>query len=324
MLLASAAALTGVRGRWLSTRLIRGPIGVVFLVLLGIAYARGARPIMNHVEYAGIIPRLERLASTVGPDDLLVVESRDASDVHVLALPLAYIYARQVLVLANAAPDKAAFAAFLDRVRARHARVLFMGGGGTDLLSSRWSVSPVAGDRFQVPEYDSPYNAYPRGVRHKEFEYSIYAFGPPAAGSGPFDLDVGVDDDLNVLRFNAKERTEGRTIRWSRARSFVILDRVRAGDRALVFTMSSGGRPRAAAPADVTIRAADRVLGAFRVTGGFAEYAVAIPADLAASWATAGEPVRVSIEAPTWNPSRLLGGTDDRELGVMVDRVAVR
>jgi hypothetical protein len=324
LLLTGAAALTGVRGRWLSTRLLRGPIGIVLLVLLAVTYTRGARPVVNYVEYEGIIGRLESLAKTLGPGDLLVVESRDASDVHVLALPLAYIYARQVLVLASAAPDKVAFAAFLDRARAQHGRVLYMGGGGTDLLSSRWSVTPLGGDRFQVPEYDSPYNAYPNGVRHKEFEYTIYAFGPPAPDTGAFTLDIGVNDDLNVLRFNAKERTEGRTIRWTRARSFVIVSRVHASDRAIVFTISGGGRPSTAAPADVTVRGGDRVLGTFRVTGGFADYSVPIPPDLAAAWAASGEPVRISIETTTWNPHTLLRVADDRDLGVMVDRVAVR
>ena len=59
--------------------------------------------------------------------------------------------------------------------------MLFLGGGGTDLLSSRWSVEPLASDRFQVPEYDAPKNAYPRSVTQKEFDYSVYVFGPPAA-----------------------------------------------------------------------------------------------------------------------------------------------
>ena len=324
MLLASAAALTGVRGRWLSTRLLRGPIGIVFLALLAMAYARSARPIVSHVEYAGIIERVEHLASTIGPDDLLIVESRNASDVHVLALPLAYIYARQVLVLASPAPDKGTFAAFLDRVSARHGRVLFMGGGGTDLLSSRWSVVPVASERFQVPEYDSPYNAYPSGARRKEFEYSIYAFAPPSRDRGAFDLDVGVNDDLNVLRFNAKEQTQGRTIRWTRARSFVIVDRVRSTDRSIVFTAADGGRPRTAPTADVTVSAGNRVLGTFRVHGGFTEYEVDIPPDVASAWAASNEPIRLSIESSTWNPRTLLGVSDDRDLGVMIDRVAVR
>ncbi|HEX9365256.1 MAG TPA: glycosyltransferase family 39 protein [Vicinamibacterales bacterium] len=326
LLLVGGAALTGVRAGLVFTRAIRGPIGVVFLALLGVQYARAARPIADHVEYEGVIARLEKLAAQLGDDDLLIVESKDAgSDMHVLALPLAYTYARNVLVLSNAAPDKAMFAAFLERARAQYGRVLFLGGGGTDLLSSRWSVQPIASDRFQIPEYESARNAYPRSVRHKEFDYSIYAFGPPVAPSGANEVDVGINDDLNVVRFHAKESSEGRTFRWSQRQSFVVVNRIGANDRAVAIWMNDGGRPAAAPPADVTVLVKDRVLGTVRVTGGgFKEYDVPIPADVAAAAAATGEPVRIALRTATWNPRVVLGTSDDRELGVMVDRVAVR
>ncbi len=67
---------------------------------------------MGHVEYAGIIPRLETLASRIGDRDLLIVESRNASDTHLLGLPLAYIYAKNVLLLSSPKPDKTTFAGF--------------------------------------------------------------------------------------------------------------------------------------------------------------------------------------------------------------------
>ena len=325
LLLVAGAALTGVRGRMRFTRAIRGPIGIVFLALLAVQYARAARPVVEHVEYAGIIPRLETLAGQVGDDDLLIVESKDAgSDVHVLALPLAYTYARNVLVLSNAAPDKVMFAGFLDQARARYARVLFLGGGGTNLLSSRWSVAPVGSDRFQIPEYESAWNAYPRSVRQKEFDYSVYAFGPAAPAAGPVDLDVGINDDLNVVRFHAKESSEGRTFRWSQRQSFVVVDRIDPGARTLALWMNDGGRPAAAPAADVTVLLRDRVLGVVQVTKGFHEYDIAIPADVAAAAAATGEPVSITLRTPTWNPRVILGTSDDRELGVMVDRVAVR
>lgn len=325
LLLTAGAALTGVRGRLLLTRAVRGPIGTVFLALLAVSYARAAKPVVNHVEYAGIIPRLEALAAQVADDELLVVESRNAgSDVHVLAVPLAYIYARNVLVLATPVPDKALFAAFLDRAHARYRRVLFLGGGGTDLLSSKWSVRPVASERFQVPEYDAPWNAYPRFVRQKEFDYTVYAFGAPEAGPAPAEFDVGVNDDLNVIRFHAKEQAGGRTFRWTQAQSFLVLNRIDAGDRTIALWMHDGGRPAAAPPADVTVLLGERVLGTVRVSGtGFAEYDVAIPADAAVAAAT-GEPVRLTLRVPTWNPHATIGAADERDLGVMLDRVALR
>ena len=56
----------GVRGRWRLVRVLRVPIGVVFLGLLAVNYARASRPVVEHVEYAGLIPRLEQLARRIG------------------------------------------------------------------------------------------------------------------------------------------------------------------------------------------------------------------------------------------------------------------
>src|SRR5204862_6326327 len=135
------------RGRGALTRRGSPPTGIVFIAVLASPYARAAKPVAPHVEYQGVITHLEQLAGRIGDDDLLIVESRDAgSDVHVLGLPLAYIYARHVLLLSTAAPDKPTFAAFLDQMHARYRRVLFLGGGGTDLLSKRWSVTPIVSE----------------------------------------------------------------------------------------------------------------------------------------------------------------------------------
>jgi hypothetical protein len=299
------------------------PIGIIFLALVAVHYVRAAQPVVDHVEYAGVIPRIEQLAARIADDDLLVVESRDAgSDVHVFALPLAYTYARQVLVLSSAAPDKATFAAFLEAARSRYRRVLFLGSGGSDLLSSRWTVEPIESVRFQIPEYDSPRDAYPRFVEQKEFDYSVYVFGPPAAAAPAATLDVGISDDLHAVRFHAKEQTEGRTFRWTQAQSFVIVNRIAPTARAIALWMNDGGRPAAAPPADVTVLIGERVLGTVRVSGGFQEYEVPIPPDVAAAAGT--EPVRVTLRTPTWNPLTTLGRSDNRDLGVMLDRVAVR
>jgi hypothetical protein len=298
----------------------------VFLVLLATQYTRAAKPILGHVEYAGVIARLETLAGRIGDRDLLVVESRNASDTHVLALPLAYIYARNVLILNSPKPDKAAFASFLEWARTRYERVLFMGGGGTDLLSNAWSAEPVATERFQIPEYDAPPDAFPRFVRRKEFDYSLYELTPPdaEAATRPFDLDVGVNDDLHVVRFHAKETTEGRTFRWSRGRSHISVDRISPDSREIVLTMSDGGRPPAAPPADVTIALDNEVLGTVRVTTGFKPYALAIPASLASRLSGTGRTIEVSIVTSAWKPELVLGTPDDRDLGVMVDRVTVK
>jgi hypothetical protein len=327
LLFACAAALGGTRGGWAPTRLLRSAIGLVFVALVALHYARSARPVLEHVEYAGLIPRLEAIAGRVGDRDLLLVETRiDAADTHVLAMPLADIYARNVLVLSTPKPDKAVFAAFLEWARTKYARVLYIGGGGTDLVSTAWDARPIASERFTIPEYDSPVDAYPRFARTKEFDYSIYELTSPAVVSAPtsLDLDVGTSDDLYVVRFHSKEQTEGRSIRWSRDRSYIESATIPASAREVVLTMNDGGRPPAAPPATVTVSLAGQALGSVTVDTGFKEYRVPIPAGLAERLAATGRSVELTLETTTWKPLEVLGTPDPRALGVMVDRVAIR
>jgi hypothetical protein len=327
LLFACAAALGGTRGGLAPARLLRSAIGLAFVALVAAHYARSARPILDHVEYAGLIPRLEEIAGRVGDRDLLLVETRtDAADTHVLAMPLADIYARNVLVLSTPKPDKAVVAAFLAWARTKYERVLYIGGGGTDLVSPAWDVRPLASERFTVPEYDSPVDAYPRFVRTKEFDYSLYELAPPAAGGAPasLDLDVGTNDDLYVVRFHSKEQTEGRSIRWSRDRSYVASPTLPATAREVVLTMNDGGRPPAAPRAVVTISLAGQVLGAVTVDTGFKDYRVAIPPELVQRLAATRQSVELTLETTVWKPLEVLGTPDPRSLGVMVDRVAIK
>ena len=336
LLFASGAALAGTHSGSARTRVIRGGLGGVFLVLLALHYLRMAAPVQNHVEYAGIIPKIEQIVAGIQDTDLLIVESRDASDTHVLGLPLAYIYDRNVLLLRSRVPDKSAFGSFLDWAHQRYSRVLFMGGGGTELLSRRWDVRPVAGERFQVPEFETSRYTFPRTVRRKEFDYSLYAFIPPRAGApATTEIDVGTQDDLHVLRFHAKETANGRSFRWTRDTSYLSLPTLPATCRQITLWMDDRGRPAKVPRADVTVSlqlgyeagqppSVERILGTVSVTSGFKPYTVPVAPDLAALAAANGEPIRLKLTTSVWIPQQALGTQDDRDLGVMVDRVAVR
>ena len=325
-LLAAVAALGTRRGATF-VRPFRWAIGIAFLLLLGQHYARSSAPILEHVEFAGVIPRLERIASSVHDSDLLIVESGDAgTDVHTLAVPLAYIYARNVLVFSSAAPDKLVFEGFLNWARKQHTRVLFLGAGGTDLLSPAWDVAVVSTDRFRVPEYVAGPGEFPRQPRAKQFDYTIYEFTlPQSEGSvSEVAVDLGTRDDLNVLRFHAKEETEGRSFRWSQDDSFVILPQLNDKVRLATLWLSDGGRPDAAPPAEVVVSLDGEVIGRAEVDTGFKPYDFHIPPALAARIAAKKAPVRLKLETPVWSPDEVLGTPDDRELGVMVDRVTVK
>ena len=327
LLFACAAATWGLSRPSRRGRLVSGGIGLMFILVLALQYIRASEPVSRHTEYAGLISHIEAFARTIGDRDLLLVESRDAqSDAHVFAMPLAYIYDRSVLVLNSAAPDLSTFAAFYDWARTRYAHVYFFGGGGTLLLSQQTSAAFISPVRFRVPEYASAFNAYPAGVREKTYDFGVYELTRSQTGEPGmwFNLDVGFRDDLHVLRFHAKEFASGETVRWSQEQSVVSVTTIGPGAREVVLVMSNGGRPKGLPPADVSVSLDGRALGTAHVVDGFRPYTFAVPQDLAAAAAARDAPAQLTLRTPTWRPRDALGGSDDRKLGVMLDRVQVR
>lgn len=305
--------------------LLRVAAGLAVLVWIGSTYTTAAAPLVSHVEYRNIIPYVERLAGQFGEGDLVIVESRNTgSDLHTLALPLAYIYAKPVLVLHSVTPDPQQVRGFVEYALRSYDRVLFVGTGGTSLLSRNLRAIPLTSDRVQIDEFDVTTDRLPSEVRKKEFDYGIYQLTLDQVAGEPFTLDVGDRDDLHVVRFHAKESTEGRMVRWTQDASELAITGTTGTEREIVLTMSDGGRPASAAPARVEVFFNGVSLGASDVTPGFGDYRFALPQALAEAAAQSDAPATLRLVSTVWSPLAALNRPDNRELGVMLDKVAVR
>ena len=214
--------------------------------------ARGRGRCSEHVEYAGIIPQLEQLAGAHRrrrPADRGVARRvghararRCRSPTSTRATCCSCARAcrtRRRSRRSSTGPD-AALRARAVHGRRRHRSAL-----------ARWDVAPVAGERFQVPEYETQperLSARRRGGRNSTTASTSSCRLAPAPRHD-WTLDVGTQDDLNVLRFHAKETADGRSFRWSRDTSYVSLAGAAGDARAITLWMDDGGRPAAAPPA---------------------------------------------------------------------------
>ena len=304
----------------------RTAAGALLVAALGWTYWQATSPILRHVEHAGMIPWVEDLAGRLGPDDLLLVGPRAAADVQVTALPLAYIHGRQVLVLASTDPDTAALGRFLDWARTRYSRVLFIGGGGTNLLSRETTARLVASERQRIRHYERALNAYPNGPVDWQLDYGIYEFVPEAGDAGAFDLDVGAGNDLYVFGMYPKDVDQrGVTYRWTGERAFVRVVGTQPDAATLTLRMSNGGRPAQAGTAVVRVSLDDQPLGSVVVdTDRFERYTLSIPSPLARRTAAETTAAELRLETNAWVPQDVLGIPDPRALGVMLDRVEIR
>jgi hypothetical protein len=309
--------------RRLPARVRAGLTAAGLAVTLGLTalFWRQTQPILSHVEYAGLASKVEHLANLIGDQDLVIVESRSASDLHVVALPLAYIYGKQVLVFTSPRPDKALLEGFLDWARQQFPNVYFLGGGGTDLLSRQIAVAPVAGDWFHVPEWDAPRNRYPSGMRLRDFDYGLYRFVEAKPPTGRFDLKIGVRDDVYVIRFHGKERhaESDEPYRWTRDASYVALPGLLDTSRQVTLWLSNGGRPASLGPCVVRVSLDDHPLGEVTVGLALESHSFVIPPEVARRAAARTDPALLAIRTSTWTAI-----DDPRKLGVIVGRVEVR
>jgi hypothetical protein len=329
MLLFAAAAALGpaLTKPWPRLGVVRTAVGAALLGALGWMYASAAAPIMPHVEYAGIIGNVEQLASMFTDRDLVIVESRDAgTDVHVLGTPLAYLYDRKVLQLDRARPeDKAVLRTFLEHASGLYSHIYFI-GGGTDLLSRRIHARPITTRRFVAPQYDDvPWNVYPHEVQRKAFDFGVYELtvGPPDIAGG-FEHDIGAEDDLYVLRFYARDFNGRQPMRWTTGNSRINVPGLSGKEREVVLFLHDGGRPKDAPPAQVQVLFNNVSLGTVDVTGSdFRPYRLRLPAEVARQAGLTDDTAEIRLVSTTWNPQKLRGLPDSRDLGVMVSRVEV-
>jgi hypothetical protein len=323
-LLLAAGAMFGPSTPEFRRTVRRGVGAAILMSLIAWQYGTAARPVAAHVEYKGAIRQVDQLAQHFTDRDLIIVESRGASDLHVLAVPLVDLYGLEVLVLESQLPDRHQFEAFLTQALSKYARVFVIASGGTDLLSRRITATSIAFAPMKMPEYETtPWNEMPKGAREKDLGYSIYQLTAAPQTPRGFDLDVGYLDDLQDVHLFAREIAEGRTFRWTREQSFIVASGLTGDERQVEFVMHNGGRHPNAPPATVDVFFNDVLLGRLNVTFGFQTYRLALPADLARAAGANPDPAQLRLVSNVWRPSEFVGGSDTRDMGVMLDRVAI-
>ena len=87
--------------------------------------------------------------------------------------------------------------------------------------------------------------------------------------------------------------------------------------------LSSGGRPEQALSATAHVYVDDVHLGTATPTPNFEPYFFEIPLDLAAMLETCKEAGQLRIESSTWSLAQMLGGTNDQDISLMLDRITI-
>jgi 4-amino-4-deoxy-L-arabinose transferase-like glycosyltransferase len=313
--------LLGLAAFFLARLAARGGVprllaGALFAGLL-LSFGHATRPLLGHRDWRHAVAFVEDVARRFGPEDVVVFEQ--AQSIHLLSLPLWAVHGVNVLELGRFRPDPDRLAHLVEafRRRYRHTYFVYTYRSNTDLCGL--FLERVQTFSFGTHEWERAYSRAPRGPEFRALHFTLARVVPPAELRVPPlpEVDVGGTDDLLVSGFYDKEGGGDLTYRWTGPCSTVYLPGARPG--ASIEVVASVGREHAGIrPADVRASWNGRELGRFVVDGDWRAHVLGLPDPLPAG------PRVLRLDVAAFRPSRVVPGSrDERDLGIMVDRLRV-
>ena len=309
-------------GFWLIARLgpARLPAAAVLAGVMGVAQLQTAAPWLSHQELGGYRGLLEELAGSLRPDDVVVVEPRARA--MRAAAGLQFLHG-QVRVLPVRLTNFQAW----DRVRAvvaryaKRGRVLYLS------VDPEAGTLPLVGEaRGELAVLENTRNRPPEKVTPFVARLRLFDFSHPwrATRLRVWDLDVGTGKELGAVTgfFEARTRTDrhGRTrdFRWARHRAKARV----MGEPQRVEVVLSGWRPQGGASPTVIARWNQKEIARWETTRHFGTYRANIPRALAGpSPGHRYGVLELETDPPLWPLRESPDSSDQRALGVMVDRI---
>jgi 4-amino-4-deoxy-L-arabinose transferase-like glycosyltransferase len=288
-------------------------------LLLGLvlSFARATWPLRHYRDWRHAVAFVEDVARRFGPEDVVIFEQ--AQSIHLLSLPLWAVHGVNVLELGRFRPDPDRLAQVVQafRRRYRHTYFVYTYRSNTDLCGL--FLERVQTFSFGTHEWERAYGRPPRGPEFRALHFTLARVVPPADLRVPAlpEVDVGGTDDLLVSGFYDKEGGGERTYRWTGPCSTVYLPGARPGT--VLEVVASVGREHAGIrPAEVRASWHGRELGRFVVDGEWRAHPLLLPDPLPEG------PRVLRLDVAAFRPSHVVPGSrDERDLGVMVDRLRV-
>jgi hypothetical protein len=307
-------ALIAVLLFYLARRGLAWRAGAVILGLtLATFYLRDLRGVASYVDWRHAEKFVRGVARYFGPGDVLIFEQ--PKSVHLLSLPLWALHGTNALEFARYNPDPDKLNHLLRSWHGKYRNIYFVYTYRTDLCGV--FLQHVEDFSFGTAEWFA-WNRYPAKPEARALRFTVARFVLPEELRVPalHEVDVGGTDDFQVSNFHQKEGGGERTYRWTGQCSTLYVPGAVGGTH-LSITAAVGERP-ADRPARVRVSLSEAALGEFVASKEWTEHVFPLPVPR-----PAGPPL-LRFQTTVFRPVNVFrGATDVRDLGVMVDRVAV-
>ena len=292
------------------------------VLALGVSVAH-TRPIVSYVDWKGSVRFVADVARRFGPSDIVLFEQ--PKNIHLLSLPLWGLYGANALEFRRFNPDPERLTHLIRSWRQTYRNIYFVTSFRTDVCGLFLERTQTF--RFASEEFEWTYDRVPEKPEPRSVEFFLSRVIEPETlrvTTEPL-IDIGGSGDLQTSGFFESEATGDLTYRWTGG---CLDERGNATGSIYVPAATPGAgiriratahlRPATARPAVVKVVFNEIPVGEFTADAEWRDAEITLPDPL-----PQGSGI-LRLEVPAWRPSNTdKRSTDNRDLGIMVDRVEV-
>ncbi|MFQ5595282.1 MAG: hypothetical protein ACE5HA_14140, partial [Anaerolineae bacterium] len=290
-------------------------IRVALVLILAVALARSARPLLGQDEDAGAWDQVEALAQQFEPGAVVLFNQSGVGEA--VSQPLSYLYDRPAFVLQEEGLDPQSIKELAAQWTADGRPVyLAITGLAPWLADLDVGLEPAGEFTLRFPRLERPTTHAPRNTYTVVWPIDLYRVAPAGSKPSISRLEMGPGELPYVLSgFYGRETSpEGVTFRWTDGAARITMP-VMPDTTTLALRVS--GPPAQVSPSNLTLFVDGQPVGTWKLP----DRLIVLSADVPAGAAADGR-LEIELRSETWVPRQAGRGDDDRRLGIVVDWIA--
>jgi len=302
-----------------AARIIAVILGITLVGWLGY----NTRAIWSLIEFRGLTAQLDNIAQQLEPDAILLFDDAAVTGAGVtIGAPLQYLFGFTAFDLQEDKLDRMALMAAIDDWQHSNRPVYWVVGPAPAIgVLPEAQFIPDFGVWIRAPYLEQSYVQFPTTRLEYRVPLEFYKLANNAACSFPVQLDIGMLDTASLQSgFYQKEWLGERSFRWTNGLGVVTLPCLpdNIPDTLKLTLAALAIRTADAPPVNISLSIAGFELGRWALSSDITDISVLVPGDL-----LRGAGHVLEIHSETWVPAAHNAGLDDRQLGVLVDRITL-
>lgn len=301
-----------------------GLLPYLIIILLAISYIHADLTILKVREFNGATEFIQQISNQVKGNNLLICQGPSADLIHLISLPLWSISSQDVVELRNPNFNPFEIARLFSTWMSYYDCIYLLTSQKIKLTEEKHHWGLIDEYRFRAPFMEFTYNRPPKNLKYVNIHLKLQRLLTTKELNPNINfIDIGGEKDWLIKSgFYHKEGTTKESFRWSKAEAVLYLPALSSRSKKLLIRMS-GGRPEEGETAQIQIYINDKKLKELELKNYFKEYSISLPIVLV-NEADRIFPSKLKIKSNVFIPAVEMGTADTRELGIMLDFVAIK